>query len=332
MPRLFELEDERACELGDCVEALGVSGFDPAREDSLLHAAGWLRRLGNNPTFLGDLLVEELKNRHLASEEKSAYGPQVVMLSRPQGDFFIRAVIWPSEDERVVIASGGASFVYGLPHDHNFDFLTIGYFGPGCWSDYYEFDYEALDGWTGEPAGLRFIERARLEPGKLMQYRAHLDVHRQWPPDALSVSLNSVHASTAQGWFDQYRFDVDKDEIAGIVNGGASEAFLRIVTGLGNAEALDLAESFARSHPSHRMRLAAWDARAGIEADQAVRDEIWRQAEGSGSRLVAMEAKARRAELTEYSSLRGTEGPAAIQSHTDRPGLLCRCAPRNDEG
>jgi hypothetical protein len=33
-------------------------------------------------------------------------------------------------------ASGAAAFVYGLPHDHNFDFLTLGYFGPGYWSDY----------------------------------------------------------------------------------------------------------------------------------------------------------------------------------------------------
>ena len=184
MPRVFEIADERSCELGECVEALRQSRFEPAEEESLLHAAAWLRRLGNNRSFLGDMLVEELKNRHRECEERSAYGPQVVMLSRPKGDFFIRANIWPSEDERVVKASGGASFVYGLPHDHNFDFLTIGYFGPGYWSDYYEFDYEALDGWSGEPARLRFIERARLEPGKLMQYRAHLDIHRQLPPDA----------------------------------------------------------------------------------------------------------------------------------------------------
>ena len=297
MPRVFDIRDDRSCELAECVEALQQSGFRPGEEDSLLHAAGWLRRLGNNPTFLGDLLLAQLKDRQSEGEERSAYGPQVVMLSRPQGDFFIRANIWPSEDERVVRASGGASFVYGLPHDHNFDFLTVGYFGPGYWSDYYEFDYEALDGWSGEPAGLRFIERDRLELGKLIQYRAHLDIHRQLPPDALSVSLNIMHASTAQGWFDQYRFDVDKDEVGGIVNGGASEALLRIAVGLGSEDALDLAESFAQSHPSHRMRLAAWDARAGVEADRAARDAVWRMAEASGSRLVAMEAKARRAEL-----------------------------------
>ena len=299
MPRVFDLADERSCELAECVDALRTRGFRPADEGSLLHAAGWLRRLGNNRAFLGDMLVAELKRSATAGEEASAYGPQVVMLSPAQGDFFISANIWPSENERSFRASGGASFVYGLPHDHNFDFLTVGYFGPGYWSDYYEFDYAALDGWTGERAGLRFVERSRLEPGKLMQYRAHRDVHRQLPPDELSVSLNVMHASTAQGWLDQYRFDVDRNEVAGIVNPGASETLLRIAAGLGSGEALDLAESFARSHPSDRMRLAAWDALAGVEDDVEARDALWRKAENAASRFVAQEAKARRRELAQ---------------------------------
>jgi hypothetical protein len=45
------------------------------------------------------------------------------------------------------------------------------------------------------------------------------------------------------------------------------------------------------------MRLAAWDARAGVLEDPAERDAVWRRAELSGSRMIAMEAKARREEL-----------------------------------
>lgn len=297
MPRVFEIEDGRQCELEECVEALEASGFDPRGEESLAHAARWLRRLGNNRDFLGDMLVEHLRHRHGEDDGQSAYGPQVIMLARSGGDFFIRANIWPSQSEHALRASGGDSFVYGLAHDHNFDFLTFGYFGPGYWSDHYEFDYEALGGWRGEPAGLRFVERARLEEGRLMHYRAHRDVHRQWPPDKLSVSLNILHVGRAQAWFDQYRFDVEANEVAGIVNEGASECLLRIAAGLGGAEALDLADHFARHHPSDRMRLAAWEARAGAEPDVASRDAVWREAEASGSRMVAMEAKARRAAL-----------------------------------
>lgn len=303
MPRIFKIEDDAACEPGECVEALEATGFDPREEESLAHAALWLRRLGNNRTFLGDMLLEELKARHRIEDERTSYGPQVVMLSRTGGSFFMRANIWPSEAEHTLRASGRSSFVYELPHDHNFDFLTLGYFGPGYWSDYYEFDYEALDGWKGEPAGLRFIERSRLEPGKIMHYRAHLDVHRQLPPDALSVSLNILHVSRAQAWFDQYRFDTDRNVVGGIVNEGASECLLRIAAGLGRTEAIDLAGQFARHHPSDRMRLAAWEALAGVLTDDAGRDAVWREAETSGSRMVAMEAKARRAELAISSTI-----------------------------
>jgi hypothetical protein len=296
MPRVIDCTDETACSLEECTAALNASGFDPADEASLLHAAGWLRRLGNNRDFLAERLLAELKARHDDDHTASSYGPQVVMLSPLGGEFFLRANIWPSADEHMFRASGGGAFVYELPHDHNFDFLTVGYFGPGYWSDYWEYDYVAVAGAVGEKAGLRFVERGRLEPSKLMHYRAHRDVHSQLPPDALSVSLNVMHAGGAQGCLDQYRFDVEKDEIAAVLSPGASEVFLRVAVGLGCEEAHDLAERFARSHPSDRMRLTALDARAGV-LQPLERDELWRRAEGSGSRLVALEARRRREAL-----------------------------------
>ena len=210
----------------------------------------------------------------------------------------MRANIWPSADEHMVRASGDAAFAIGLPHDHNFSFLTLGYFGPGYWSDYYEYDYAAVTGYRGEPVpSLRFVERSRLEPGKLMLYRAHRDVHAQLPADALSVSLNVMHTQGAQGWLDQYKFDLDRREIAAQLSPAPSAAFLKVAVALGGDEALDLAHRFALHHPSDAMRLAAWDALAARDADPARRDALWREAEGAGSRLVAMEAKVRRAEL-----------------------------------
>ena len=295
-PELAEGIDEADCTVKECIAALAESGFEPGDEESLLHAARWLRRLGNNPDFLAERLLAELKARHGRDDTVSAYGPQVVMLSPPRAEFFLRANIWPSRDEHMFRASGARSFVYELPHDHNFDFLTVGYFGPGYWSDYWEYDYEAVVGAVGEKAGLRFVERSRLEPGKLMHYRAHRDVHSQQPPDALSVSLNVMHPGRANGCLDQYRFDVEKDEIAAVLSPGASEVFLRIAVGLGCEEAHDLAERFARGHPSDRMRLTALDAQAGV-FDPAARDELWRRAESSGSRLVALEARRRREAL-----------------------------------
>lgn len=296
MPRVIDHVDDSSCSLGDCIAALDTAGFDPRAEGSLLHAAGWLRRLGNNRDFLADAMVAELKDTSGSHEEASAYGAQVVMLSPLGGEYFMRANFWPSRDEHSFRASGQSSFSYELPHDHNFDFLTVGYFGSGYVSDYYEFDYESVEGIVGEKANLRFIERSTLDPGKLIHYRAHRDVHSQLPPESLSVSVNIMHAGGAQGWLDQYKFDVASDTISGVISAGGSEIFLRVAVGLGHGEARDLADSFARTHVSERMRLVALEAQAGV-LDVAGRDALWRQAESNGSRLIAGEATRRRAAL-----------------------------------
>jgi hypothetical protein len=296
MPRVIECADETAWSLGECIAVLEQQGFEPDEEESLLGAARVLRRLSNNCDFLAELMLAELKQRHSGADLPGSYGAQVIMLSELGAEFFLRANVWPSREEHMFRASGAAAFVYELPHDHNFDFLTVGYFGPGYASDYYEYDYDAVVGAVGEPAGLRFVERATLSPGKLMHYRAHRDVHSQLPPESLSVSLNIMHAPGSQGWTDQYRFDVESDKIAGVLSSGASEAFLRIAVGLGCEDARDLAEHFARTHPSERMRLTALDAQAGV-LDLPERDDLWRRAEDSASRLVALEARRRREKL-----------------------------------
>ena len=298
MPRIIEVADDQIAGLDEAVAGIAATGFDPDNEDSLHNAARQLRRLGNNAHFLGDLLIEELAQRHRDERPGNAYGPQVVMLAPPNGNFFVRANIWPSANDHMVRASGNCAFAIGLPHDHNFSFLTLGYFGPGYWSDYYEYDYSQVVGYPGEPVpSLRFTGRSRLDPGKLMLYRAHRDVHAQLAADTLSVSLNVMHTQGAQGWLDQYKFDLERREIAAILSPAPSAAFVRIAVALGSAEALDLAHRFARRHPSDAMRLAAWDALASREIDAAARDALWQEAEGAGSRLVTMEARERRAKL-----------------------------------
>lgn len=298
MPRLLEVADDRAITLEECAEGLAAAGFEPRDEGSLIEAAGWLRRLGNHRTFLGDILLGELKSRHHEAPVRSSYGPQVLLVTPVRNQCFLRANVWPAEDDPMLRASGAAAFAYGLAHDHNFDFLTLGYFGPGYWSDYYEYDYAEVCGYAGEAVpSLRFVGRERLAENRLLHYRAHRDVHSQIAPDSLSVSLNVMHCCGAQSWFDQYAFDLEQRRIARIVNGTSSEAFLRIAVAAGGAEALDLAHCFAGRHPSERMRLCAFEALAAAAPDPRARDRLWRRAEISGSRLVAREARMRRAAL-----------------------------------
>lgn len=175
MPRLIDPGDDDAIDLEDLIEALEASNFDARDEDAFAAMGPCLARLGRNRRFLADLAIAELEQR-FARQEANAYGAQVLLLAPPNRRFLLRANFWPARNDAAVRANGTAPFFYDLPHDHNFDFLTVGYLGPGYWSDYYEFGSDAL-GLPGEPANLKFVERSRLDEGKLMLYRAHRDVH-----------------------------------------------------------------------------------------------------------------------------------------------------------
>ena len=291
MPQVLDNLAQDACSLEDAVEALAVLDFDPRDEASVQAAGLWLARLGRNRTFLADRLLDRLAGR-TAGEIASGYGPQALLLSGRRGNMFLRANIWPAEHDLCFRTSGARTFVYGVPHDHNFSFLTCGYLGPGYGSDYYEYDYEDVLGYPGEAVGLRFVERSALNEGKLMLYRAHRDVHSQLPAASLSVSLNVMHVDPAQGWFDQYGFDLEHREVTRTLSSNATEVFLRTAVASGSEEALDFAAWVGRSHPSDRLRLASFEARAGVAEDQ---EAVWRAGEACGSRLVAAVAKGRRA-------------------------------------
>ena len=299
MPLIIDNPSPDSCTLEECVEVLGETGFEPEDEGSLAAAALWLRRLSNNREFLGALLVKRLAGQ--AEELESGYGPQAIMLSRSRdgraGSAVLRAAIWPAETDLIFRASGAASVVYGAPHDHNFDFLTVGYVGPGYASDHYEYDYDEVAGYPGEAVTLRPRGRHILAPGTLMLYRKHRDIHSQLPPASLSVSLNVMRVDPAQAWFDQYGFDLEHGAVTRVLNPNPNEAMLRVAVASRAQAALDYAEWVGAAHPSSRLRLASFEARAGLATNPAEEDALWRRAERSGSRMVAEIARARRSVL-----------------------------------
>ena len=260
MPLLIDPGEGGAITLDELVEALDATDFDVRDQASFAALGPLLARLGRNRDFLADLAIAELKQR-CAGQRANAYGAQVMLLRPPNGRYVLRANFWPARGDAVLDLSGPAPFFYDLPHDHNFPFLTYGYFGPGYWSDYYEHDGEAV-GLPGEAAHLRFIGRDRLEPGRLWLYRAHRDVHVQLPPDTFSVSLNILGHDPAQPWRSQHRFDPASDTIAEALTVTPSEALVSLATHLGGGNGIDLAASLAARHPVPRMRATALTALA----------------------------------------------------------------------
>jgi hypothetical protein len=263
---------QEPCTLDECIAALDRSGFDPQAPDSVAHAAKWLARLAANPDFLGEIALDQLKDGCRRSGGQG-YSPQVIMLGAARPGWFLRANIWPSAEDAVVRESGEAAFVYGLPHDHNFDFLTVGYHGPGYSSDHYEVDPATITGVVGEKPGLRFTGTSVLQPGRVMHYRARRDIHRQHAPTMLSVSINLMHSAPGQRWTDQFQYDLESGSIAKVLTRCTGDTLAKLALALDPAKARDLLEHIALRHPIQRLRWSAIAALAQSEPDWGARRE-----------------------------------------------------------
>ena len=292
MPRIIEAPCQDKLELAELVELLETGDFDSQDEDNFASWGPALRRLANNRNFLGDLMVAELKQRCEGQVRENQYSAQVVMLHSRSRKFMMRANFWPAVKDSVIRHSGTDPFFYGVPHDHNFSFLTVGYLGPGYWSDYYEYDYGEVVGYPGETVNLRFIEKARLEPGKVMLYRAHKDIHLQLPADEMSVSINIVETSHSSAFRDQYRFDVTTATIDGIMTRMSLEPMLALCAHYGDENGMDLIAEFAARHPSDRIRWCALRAKAS--AAKTIDERIRILEEGARTPNVLVGAMARR--------------------------------------
>lgn len=290
MPRLIDHVTDSVATLADLADHCSSERFDPECRESLADVAPVLAALGNNRSFLADLALDALKDACHTQSLANGYSPQVMMLVAPNGKYFVRANIWPSEADPMLRDSSRGAYYYNRPHDHSFDFLTLGYAGPGYWSDYYEYD-GAVDGVAGEAVDLRFIERSRLAEGKLMLYRANIDIHDQLPPDALSVSINVMPMTAAQGWRRQYFFDLSAGRIEACATITAAEILLPLSLRFDGGDARDLAEHFAATHADPRMRLAAWRALESAVWGEQEREERTARALGDDCALIRDHAR-----------------------------------------
>jgi hypothetical protein len=300
MPRLITPTPGPTLDLAEVTARLDESGVDLDDEASLAHAATLLSGLARNRDFLADRVIAELKASFAGQLELSRYSAQVFLLHRSPRGHFLRANLWPAATDAVYASSGAAAFAYGLPHDHNFSFLTAGYWRPGYVSDYYEYDAEAIDGRLGEPLNLRFVERSQLSEGRMMLYRAHRDIHRQLPPERLSVSLNIMEEGEHIPWRDQYIVDLEAGAIARRPTLTQAEMLLRCAVHL-TENGSDIAEQFARAHPVPRVRANAIAALAAVE-EGAARAAVLERGMADRDARVRDDCRRRLAAVPDFSS------------------------------
>jgi hypothetical protein len=235
--------------------------LDPTSLDSLIDNAWILRALANDSTFLPELVNEDLK-RALEGGTTHIYSPQSMLLGQgPKATF--RANLWyPASPDAERDRLEKKLYSYELPHDHNFHFATVGYFGPGYRTDIYRYDRQGVKGLIGEKVDLRFSETTELTVGKVLVFESGRDVHTQYTPPSLSISLNLICRDPVQAAHPQYLFDLATSKIVRLAEQRLTRGvgLLRFAKFLGNEETIELVDAIASSAAQPILRAASFDA------------------------------------------------------------------------
>ncbi|GAB5352367.1 hypothetical protein [Qipengyuania sp. 483] len=266
MPLVAKVNTQETAQLGDLIEFMVDHKIDTTSHDDMLATSELLRKVSNDKKLVADFALRNLKGRNNFDASKVSYGPQTIMLHHDRSqNFYIRANFWPSENDHIFRASKSRSFFYYVPHDHNFNFMTVGHLGPGYRSNYYEYDYTAVDGYPGEKVDLKFVENTALEEGKVMLYRAFTDVHDQRPGEAMSMSINIMESTLRGSFMDQYQFDIENGCISELVNRVPAQALMSIVAMSDDENGEDFLREVSRTHQSGRVRCLALGALASVQ-------------------------------------------------------------------
>lgn len=256
--------------------------------DSVAASAPLLSALANDRTLVVKKLNERIDSFLTEGTIPSA---QSILLGSGQ-NFYVRANIWPAMAD---MANGRAyqdHFAYNFAHDHNYTFLTVGYLGPGYETEIYEYDYDKVEGFVGEPVEMRFLEKIKFSAGMTMLYRASRDLHIQYPPEELAITLNLMVSLPETRVREQYCFDVVKRVISSYPNelqGSGRTWFVTMAGFVGNGDTQQLLTDLAKRHPCRRTRLAAFSALCRLQPQHET--EVWALAADDPASLVANTAR-----------------------------------------
>lgn len=238
MADLIDLNTTQSIDYSDFLEELKSFDHKLFDDEHIEKTAILLKRLYNNRTFLTNYFNEILKD--VGSQAWNLYTFQVFMLAKEKY-FNLRAPIWmPPRGQE-----SDAAFVYDLPHDHNFDLMTLGYLGSGYKTDIYQYDSKNTIGYPTEKVNISKPTRYQLSPGKILFMQANKDIHTQIPPRDLSISFNIMKSYDLTN--KQFIFNLKKKEITRKVNDEVGPLFFNLAAKLGDQNTLDIVQNLSKA-------------------------------------------------------------------------------------
>lgn len=264
------------------------SQVDTRDPDSVIASAPMLKAVANDRGLVVSRLNTYVEDAFRAPGLASA---QAILLGRGK-HCYVRANLWPSASDVGAGRMYQDQFSYNIAHDHNFSFLTVGYLGPGYETDIYEYDYDKVEGYVGEKVEIEFLEKVRFSTGMAMYYRASRDLHIQYPPSEMTITLNLMIVPPEIRLREQYEFNLATKTISRLpseLEASRRVSFVALSARLGDGNTAQLLEDLAQQHPCRRTRLTAWQALTSLVPGEATR--FWEKATNDAAPLVANHAR-----------------------------------------
>jgi hypothetical protein len=249
--------------INDAIEEIKARTQDNEPE-SLLDAAPFLYALGRNRSFL----VEALLGQTNCGTDLGLQNTSLILYHDARLVF--RANFWfPRDSFPAAYAWRVNTLGYLIPHNHDFDFLTLGYWGPGYSTSIYECNLEAGKFVSaGDSIDLVFVENTTLPEGKLMFYRAIQDIHLQDHPPAFSISLNVALLPSHQR-SGQHLFDIENKCVRSVLDHSGSQILACKLAGILRDETLLTNLDEIRNRSTDPRILAAANAAISVISNQS---------------------------------------------------------------
>ncbi|WGL58647.1 hypothetical protein QEJ31_08875 [Pigmentibacter sp. JX0631] len=275
----FDIKTEKSITYEDFLEFIQTNKLNFSNIENLKSCSIKLKELYNNRNFLSNYIINELKNYNNI-QENNKYTAQVIILTSNK-DFMIRANIWsPSPNNLSEIKMNA----YDIYHDHNFDLLTLGYFGSGYETYLYDYDYNSINGYNKEYVNIRFKEKYQLKEGHILFLEKSRDIHLQCKPRDLSVSINVIPRNMENEKNSQFEFDLSNSSIKRVLNHQTANSLIEICSYFNDDNIFDLVQTISRKSPIPNIRLQSF--KALMKMDKSKRKEVLIDIKNDSNKLI----------------------------------------------
>ncbi|NHB89648.1 MULTISPECIES: hypothetical protein [Photorhabdus] len=252
------------------IERLSASCYN---QDDMLNTASRLKGFALNHHEVLQHVSNALATPETFQYTNNGQSQSYVLYTCPV--FVLRLMVWIP----VGFQARSIPFSYRYAHDHAFDLMSVGFFGPGYRTSLYGFDYAHIEQSNNGETPLSYAGDMFLEEGDIIYYYANKDVHIQHEPVSLSASLNLIIPksvpSARQTIFELSESEgriVGKPKFNSLQRVISQRSIFSVMAYQGNPRTQRLLIHIAKTHQAEEARAMAWAAILRHQISQSLID------------------------------------------------------------